>query len=157
MDRSAPWADYPRPMLVRDSYLSLNGEWDFSITKSDTPPDRYTEKILVPFPPESLLSGIERRIRKGDRLAYRTRFTLSDDFLNDRLILHIDAVDQTAMFYINGKEAGKSENGYLPVSLDITDLLVDGENTLEVIVRDDLCENLLDGGEHLLVRKLANE
>ena len=57
MDKEAPWNIYPRPQLVRDSFLSLNGKWDFKICDSADIPGEYTEKILVPFPPESLLSG----------------------------------------------------------------------------------------------------
>ena len=138
MDKSCPFSDYPRPQMIRDSYFPLNGEWDFSVTRSDTPPIEYNETILVPFPPESLISGIDRRFKKGDRLAYRRSFSLPEGFIKERLILHAGAVDQVASFYVNGRLAGTSENGYLPVSIDITDFYTDGTNTVEILVRDDL-------------------
>ena len=58
MDKKRPWNEYPRPNLVRDSFFSLNGEWDFAFSEKE--PEVYLKKILVPFPPESLISGIER-------------------------------------------------------------------------------------------------
>ena len=64
MDRQVPWNYYPRPSLKRDSFLCLNGEWDFAITDGGEPKD-YTEKILVPFPPESSLSGICCEVPEG--------------------------------------------------------------------------------------------
>ena len=66
LNRELPFGDYPRPRLVRDSYFPLNGEWDFSISVDE--PREYNEKILVPFPPESALSGIEREHKDGERL-----------------------------------------------------------------------------------------
>ena len=59
MDRVMPWNEYPRPSMVRNSFLCLNGEWDFAISDTGTPKE-YSERILVPFPPESMLSGIGR-------------------------------------------------------------------------------------------------
>ena len=76
MDRKCPWADYPRPWFKRDSYLNLNGEWEFAICRSEEIPEVYGERILVPFPPESLLSGIHREIKRGERMYYRRRVTL---------------------------------------------------------------------------------
>ena len=82
-DLSRPWQDYPRPMFIRDSYLNLNGEWDFAVAKSEEIPDAFLEKILVPFPPESTLSGIQREIKKGERLYYRRTVTLPGEFTRD--------------------------------------------------------------------------
>ena len=59
-----PWNVYPRPQLQRDSFLCLNGSWDFAVTDEDQMPETYPEQILVPFPPESLLSGIAREMPK---------------------------------------------------------------------------------------------
>ena len=57
-----PWMEYPRPQMKRDSYINLNGTWDFQLSESGQLPDAYTEEILVPFPPQSLLSRIHRDI-----------------------------------------------------------------------------------------------
>ena len=138
MDKSCPWNEYPRPQLKRNSFFCLNGEWDFAITKEGTPPRKYTEKILVPFPPESRLSGIERKIAKDDRLYYRRSFTLPDGFKKDRVLLRFGAVDRLSKLEINGKLAGVHNDGYLPFYADITELLVDGENEIVLSVTDDL-------------------
>ena len=71
MDKNTPWNVYPRPQLKRDSFICLNGLWDFEITNSAKIPERFTEKILVPFPVESELSGIGRQVQKNDKLFYR--------------------------------------------------------------------------------------
>ena len=141
MDRSAPWADYPRPQFKRDSCFNLNGEWEFAVARSEEIPSSFGERILVPFPPESLLSGINREIKCGERMYYRRTFTLPDGFARDRVILHIDACDQISEIYLNGKFVSKKEGGYTPHSADITDFLCDGENTLVVKATDDLDRN----------------
>ena len=138
MDRKCPWADYPRPQFKRDSYLNLNGEWEFAVCRSEEIPEVYTERILVPFPPESLLSGITRELHCGERMYYRRAFTLPEGFVRDRVVLHIDACDQISEIYLNGKFVSKKEGGYTPHSADITDFLVSGENTLVVKATDDL-------------------
>lgn len=142
LDRESPWDIYPRPQLVRDSFFSLNGSWDFEVTESADIPSQFSEKILVPFPPESLLSGIERRMPKDAYLAYRRYFTLPEGFVKDRIILHFGAVDQRCKVYINGKLVGKNLGGYLPFSFDITDMLSGAENELVVMAKDCLCKNL---------------
>lgn len=137
-DLSRPWQDYPRPMFVRDSYLNLNGEWDFAVAKSEEIPDAFLEKILVPFPPESTLSGIQRKIKKGERLYYRRTVTLPSEFTRDRIILHIDACDQISEVYIDGTFVSTKEGGYTPHSVDITNFL--SSNSFELIIKatDDL-------------------
>ena len=137
LDRQAPHSYYPRPSLERDSFISLNGEWDFSLSKSKNCAE-YNEKILVPFPPESRLSGIERTVSKAEYMHYRRRFTLHRGFINERVILHFGAVDQECEVYLNDKHIGENYGGYLPFSFDITDALTEGENTLYVRARDAL-------------------
>ena len=136
MDRTCPWSDYPRPLLVRDSYFSLNGEWDFAYSKDE--PRKYTEKILVPFPPESRLSGIERGHSDDERLFYRRKFTLPIGFLKDKLVIHFGAVDQTCEVILNSVKIGSNEGGYIPFSFDITEFIREGENEICVIATDTL-------------------
>ena len=138
MNKSLPWSVYPRPQFVRDSYFSLCGEWDFSTSGTED----FNEKILVPFPPESALSGIERRITKKCELIYRKLFTLPEDFIKDRVILHFGAVDQICTVLINGQRAAYHEGGYMPFSADITDFLFDGENEIKLLVKDTLSKKL---------------
>ncbi len=132
-----PLSEYPRPSLKRDSYFCLNGKWKFTVKGSDK-----TEEILVPFPPESRLSGICRDFSNKDTLIYERKFTLPENFIRSRVILNFGAVDQYADVFINGTNVTSHTGGYLPFSADITDALCDGENTLTVEVRDPLDKDL---------------
>jgi len=90
-----PWDAYPRPRLRRDSFLNLNGWWDFTIvTDAESAPAAYDRRIRVPYCPESLLSGIAEVPTAGSYLWYRRCFTLPDGFVRDRVLLHIGAADQ---------------------------------------------------------------
>lgn len=133
-----PWNVYPRPQMKRDSFICLNGAWDFSITKEDAKPRKFTERIIVPFPPESALSGIERTPDKYDYLHYRKTFTLPEGFIKNRLLLRFGAVDRLATLSINGTVVGTHNDGYLPFYADITDLIVPGENEIHLRVCDNL-------------------
>ncbi|MBE6766637.1 MAG: glycoside hydrolase family 2 [Ruminococcaceae bacterium] len=122
---------YPRPQLKRESFLNLNGEWDFASTNGDEPKEY--GKIIVPFPRESRLSGAESQ--KGNYLFYKRCFSLPEGFLRDRVILNIGAADQKAEIFINGKAVGSHRGGYLPFSFDITDYLSDN-NELYIKIID---------------------
>lgn len=137
MNRACPHSYYPRPSMVRESYLSLNGEWEFGIGKSREVGE-CTEKILVPFPPESPLSGIERIIAPDEYMYYKKRIALPEGFVKDRLMLNFGAVDQEAWVYVNGSLAGENKGGYLPFSFDITELISEGEIEITVVCRDAL-------------------
>ena len=136
MSRELPWSDYPRPSMVRDSYLCLNGYWDFAISKANEN-TIFDKKILVPFCPESTLSGIGTDIPKGCLMHYRRTFSLPEGFLKERTLLHFGAVDTICEVLLNGISLGTHEGGYLPFSFDITDALKE-ENELYVTVRDDI-------------------
>lgn len=136
-----PWAVYPRPQLKRESFICLNGEWDFAVNERN-----YTKKILVPFAPESMLSGVETVFSDSDVLWYKTEFSLPEGFVKERVILHFGAVDQKAEVFINGTFVGSHEGGYLPFSFDITEFL-DEKNVLEVSVKDTLNDFVLPYGK----------
>ena len=93
-DRMHPLQEYPRPQLRRESYLNLNGPWDYAITPTADAPLRYDGQITVPFSPESPLSGVGRTLLPTETLWYHRRVTLPDGFRKDRLLLHFGAVDQ---------------------------------------------------------------
>ena len=126
-----PWNAYPRPRLVRPDWLCLNGPWRY--TAGDV-----SGEILVPFCPESLLSGIGNSPAGGVRMEYRRTFSVPDSWRNRRVLLHFGAVSRTADVRVNGSPAVRSENGYLPFSADVTDLLRPGENELAVYAVNDL-------------------
>lgn len=130
-----PWNVYPRPQLERNSFLCLNGNWDFTVTDSTRPPQKYDETILVPFCPQSRLSGICRAMPKTGVLWYRTTFTLPDGFRRDRVLLHIGAADRFATVFVNGKLLGTHAGGYHPFCFDITGAL-DTSNTLVIGIAD---------------------
>ncbi len=111
--------EYPRPMMRRDSCLCLNGSWNYCISKSEDHPAVWDGQILVPFSPESLLSGVDRQLLPGEHLWYER--DLPEFYSgNGRLLLHFGAVDQCCRVYIDGNYAGGHFGGYLPFTLDIT-------------------------------------
>ncbi len=137
MDRIIPHGYHPTPQFKRDEYLILNGEWDFAVTEGEECLS-YPERILVPFAPESHLSGIERAIRQGELLHYRRKFDLPQNMKGKRVLLHFGAVDGLARAFVNGTEVGTHIGGYTPFSFDITERLRDGENEISLTVRDTL-------------------
>lgn len=142
-----PWQEYPRPSLRRESYLCLNGEWEFAATDASREPTAFDRRITVPFPPESRLSGIATVFPDGTGLWYRRRFTLPEGFCRGRVILHFGAADQTARVWLNGKPLGSHEGGYSHFSFDMTDTLTAGENLLTVCVTDELDSHILPYGK----------
>ena len=137
MDATCPHSYHPTPQFKRDFYYCLNGEWDFCQSKEERTQE-YKEKILVPFPPESYLSGIDRIALPEDYLHYRKSFILPKDFLGKKVFLHFGAVDQTCTVSLNGQMIGEHKGGYIPFSFDITDNLHDGENEITITVKDGL-------------------
>lgn len=127
--------EYPRPNLVRDSYFNLNGKWECRINESETA-DFYDETIIVPFSPESMLSGVGKIVMPHQRLHYRKKFTLPEGFKKSRVLLHFGAVDQECSVFVNGIRMGGHKGGYLPFHFDITDSLRQGENVLTLSVTD---------------------
>ena len=130
-----PWNIYPRPQMKRDSFLCLNGNWNFEITKTQTKPDTFSKQIVVPFSPETLLSKVGECFDDSDYLWYEKTFTFPSGFKKDRVFLHFGAVDNTTTVFVNGKQAGSHFGGYDPFYFDITDYLKE-ENTVTVRVQD---------------------
>lgn len=127
--------EYPRPQMVRDSYMSLNGRWDYCISKEEDHA-AYEGKILVPFSPETVLSGVERMVNPDDFLVYHRVVDLPDGFRKARLILHFGAVDQEAKVYVNDSLVTQHLGGFTPFKVDITDYVIDDTFSLRVVVKD---------------------
>lgn len=128
-----PFPEYPRPQLVRDDWLNLNGPWQFAVTNGDEPDD-YPDAIVVPYSPETLLSGLERTIGADEVLWYRRvvpRADLPPGPPGSRVLLHLGAVDQACLVSVNGREVARHIGGYLPIVADVTD----AEGDLEIVVR----------------------
>lgn len=137
VDKEHVLEEYPRPMLRRDSYVNLNGLWDYVITIEKGRPKNYDGKILVPFSPEAFLSGVNRQLQPTETMWYHREIP---DVVKPadgmRWMLHFGAVDQYAVVYVNGKKISRHLGGYLPFSVDVTDALREGKNELMVQVRD---------------------
>ena len=138
LDENCILTEYPRPQMRRNSYLNLNGRWEYAITDSDESPPRWDGTILVPFSPESALSGVGRSLRPGQTLWYRREVIVPQGFIpaDGRLLLHFGAVDQEAAVYWNGRLLGRHMGGYNAFTLDATDAL-GPRNSLVVRVHDD--------------------
>lgn len=128
--------EYPRPQLTRTDWRNLNGSWQFAAaTAGEQPPvgRNLAERILVPYPVESQLSGLERH---EDRMWYRRTFTVPADWKigsGKRLMLNFGAVDWRAEVYVNGTKVTEHQGGYDKFSADVTDALKPGR-TQELIV-----------------------
>lgn len=137
VDKHCPLPEYPRPQLVRDTWLNLNGEFEYAILdKSVDWAETFDGKICVPFAVESLLSGVEKPLQPMQRLWYRKAFSLPETMKGQTILLHFGAVDWQCKVYINHQLAGTHSGGYCAFSIDITKLLVDGDNELVVCVYD---------------------
>lgn len=138
-----PLPEYPRPQLQRKEWLDLNGRWDYlggpeqpDPRSAENPPafDSKPAKILVPYPPESWLSGVQRK--QEIDLWYRRRFSVPDAWKGRRVLINFGAVDNTAVVFVNGRKIGEHSGGYDSFGFDITDALGPGVNTLIVGVWD---------------------
>ncbi|MER7173225.1 PA14 domain-containing protein [Streptomyces mesophilus] len=132
---SNAWREYPRPQLKRPNWQNLNGTWEFAgASAGEQPPfgKRLAERILVPYPVESQLSGIERH---EDRMWYRRTFTVPKNWSDkgQRIKLNFDAVDWQSVVYVNGRKVTEHKGGYDRFGADITDALKPG-STQELIV-----------------------
>ena len=129
-----PLSEYPRPQFKRNSYICLNGYWEYAIRKEETIPESFDGQILVPYSPEVEKSGVNKLVMPDDYLFYRLNYQIPKDFIKDKIILHFGAVDQIAEVFINGQFAVKHIGGFLPFSLDIKPYL-NGDNNVEILVR----------------------
>ncbi|MCX6879867.1 MAG: hypothetical protein NTW21_39595 [Verrucomicrobia bacterium] len=139
-----PWAkdvspgnalpEYPRPQMVRKDWLNLNGLWELSITKKEEPrPAEFKQRILVPYPVESALSGVAHIVKPDERVWYRRAVEIPKAWQGQRVLLNFGAVDWDCVVYVNGKEAGKHSGGYSPFSIDITGTL-NASGNQEIVV-----------------------
>ena len=144
--KGTPWTVYPRPQTKRESYMNLNGAWDFAVNYENM------GAIRVPFCPESKLSCIGKHFDEGSLLCYTRNFRLEEGFNKGRVILHIGAADQRADVYVNGKAVGSHLGGYEAFSYDITEFL-QVENRLQIYCFDDLTDQSYPYGKQVLPEK----
>ncbi len=144
--------EYPRPQLRRENYTILNGYWDYSITEKPIKPEQFDGKILVPFSPESALSGVKRQLKPGEYLWYERKLTMNGIYPGMRCILHFGAVDQGCIIWLNDYEVAEHLGGYLPFEVDITKDIREGENTLTLMVTDESDSSYHSRGKQKLRR-----
>ena len=137
-DSNNPLNEYPRPQLIRDSYINLNGKWDFAITSNEIIPETFDSSIVVPFCVESALSGVCQAVSKDNYLYYRKVINFPKGFKKDKVLLHFDAIDQHSKIYINKTLVCENKNGYLPIVIDIAPYLTKKDNEIIVQVKDEL-------------------
>ncbi len=144
--------EYPRPQLKRDNYTILNGYWDYCITRKKEKPVKFDGKILVPFSPESTLSGVVREVTPKDYLWYERTLSIDKIPAGKRCILHFGAVDQYCEVFINNNKARRHTGGYLPFSVDITKYITEGNNKITVRVIDLTDTSYHSRGKQVLAR-----
>lgn len=137
LDPASVRSEHPHPQFAREAFTSLNGWWDYAIVPVGAcptlrQPERFDGRILVPFSPEALLSGVGRQLAPDELLWYVRRVPRPTLREGDRCLLHFEAVDFACACCVNGRVVGTHEGAYLPFAFDITEALTatDGEAAL---------------------------
>lgn len=137
LDAAHVLEEYPRPQLRRDNYIILNGYWNYCINQDPDFPKSFDGRILVPFSPESVLSGVNRQLLPGEYLWYERCLNIDHKLPDQRCLLNFGAVDQYCEVYINHHKVMEHMGGYLPFFVDITTRIEEGDNIVTLKVMDD--------------------
>ena len=151
MDKTViPLSEYPRPQFKRDSYICLNGYWEYAIRKEEKIPSKFDGQILVPFSPEVSKSGVNKTVLPDDYLFYKLNIELPKEFIKDKVILHFCAVDQIAEVFVNDQFVMKHVGGFLPFEMDIKPYMEGNKATIIVRVQDTTNSSYHSSGKQAL-------
>ena len=146
--------EHPNPQFMRNSWVNLNGPWQFEIDHSNSgearklyePEKNFSQIIRVPFCPESKLSGIAYTDFMCS-VWYKREFEISEAQLQGCVMLHFGAVDYETTVYINGVKCGTHKGGYVSFAFDITPYIKAGSNTVTVHAEDDTRNKQIPSGK----------
>ena len=149
-----PWDVYPRPQMRRETWMNLNGKWDFTVSAFSDLPETYDMTIRVPFCPESRLSGVKQHFPEGRFLYYHTVCKVPDSWRSGRVLLHIGAADQIAKVYANDELLDMHVGGYEAFTVDVTDALYSDSDELELVIccMDNLRDKSFPYGKQVMKR-----
>lgn len=149
-----PRCEHPKPQFYRENWQNLNGTWAFEIDQAKSgearglanPDAVYSKEIIVPFCPESKLSGLEF-IDFMESVWYQRKINVTKEQLEGRIVLHFGAVDYETILFVNGEKVGTHKGGYISFSFDITSFVKEGENVITVRVLDETRNNTVPSGK----------
>lgn len=136
--RTIPKPEHPRPQLVRDKWMNLNGTWEFEIDAGDSGWERglatrqLANEILVPFAPESALSRIEN-VDFMEAVWYRRTVDIPADWAGSTVLLHFGAVDHDATVWVNGVEVARHRGGFTPFTANLAGVVEPGGEAVVVV------------------------
>ena len=136
-DLEIPLEEYPNPQFQRESYLNLNGTWEYTISKDKTLRGSFPNHIKVPFCLESAASTVEKMLEKDEYIIYHRTFNINKEFIKDFVFINFLGVDQSFELEINGHLLNEEISLCLPSKIDITKYIKE-ENEIYVIVKDNL-------------------
>lgn len=145
LDFNCPLKEYPRPQFKRDSYLPLNGYWDYKIIKNGEDFSSYDGRILVPYCLESKNSQVNKSLKNDEKIVYHRSFDIESSFKKKHTFINFLGVDEEFDLIINGANLGHYVSYSTPIQIEISNAIITGKNEITIIVTDELKKHLFRG------------